>query len=328
MELIGHKQTFKQLDVATSAAHKRNTALPHMLFAGAPGCGKTSMARYIAGKLEVPFLSIVPNDLGDYKGVMRALDQLNHDNYDDHGNRIGPVTPTIMFLDEVHNLPLKGQELLGLAMERYIIESGRPNKFYWTPRFTLVGATTISGKLSKPFRDRFKLQFTFQPYNLEEMEAIVRLHSKRMAAKLLPSAVKAVAKRSRGIPRLAVGFTERIRDKMVSCGSKWGTLMLVEGVFKDMGIDQEGFTITEIKILKSLFDAGGQAVGLENLAIITEEDKKTIRDTAEPFLIRKGLMLVGGKGRTLTPKGVEYVESSGNADKPVKKEIDFDYERA
>jgi Holliday junction DNA helicase RuvB len=222
---------------------------------------------------------------------------------------------------------LKGQELLGLAMERFVIESGRPNKFHWTPKFTLIGATTMSGKLSKPFRDRFKLQFTFQPYNLEEMKEIVKYHARSMKIKLLPGAVNAIAVRSRGIPRIAVGFTERIRDKIISCGSIWGTTHLAESVFSDMGIDKEGFTLTELKILKSLFDTGGAPVGIDNLAIITEEDKKTIRDSAEPFLIRKGLILVGTKGRTLTQKGIEYIENSGKVDKLVKKDIDFNYER-
>jgi Holliday junction DNA helicase RuvB len=328
MEIIGHDNTKKQLEVAMMAAYKRNKALPHMLFSGSPGCGKTSMARYVARLFKVPFLSVVPNDLKDYKSVMKVLNQLNHHNYDDHGNRIGAISPTIMFLDEVHNLPLKGQELLGLAMERFIIESGRPNKYYWLPFFTLIGATTLPGKLSKPFRDRFKLSFVFQPYELKDMNKIVEYHSERIKIKIEPSAIEAISKKSRGIPRIAVGFVERIRDKVLAINAPWATKKLVDGVFIDMGIDEEGFTTTELKILKSLFDAGGVPVGLENLAIITEEDKKTIRDNVEPFLIRKGLILVSGKGRVLTPKGIEYIENSGKVDKPVKKEIDFDYERA
>lgn len=327
MEPIGHKKTKRQLEVAIQAARKRNTALPHMLFAGAPGCGKTSMARYIAGWLNVPFLSAVPNDLKDYKSVIKILNQLDHTNYDDRGNRIGPVNPTILFLDEVHNLPLKGQELLGLAMERFIIETGRPNRFLWTPLFTLVGATTMSGKLSKPFRDRFKLNFTFQPYDIEEMKEIVKLHARRNKILLLPKTIEEIARRSRGTPRIAVGFVERVRDKMVALGAAIGTPKVTDAVFSDMGIDKEGFTVSELRILKALFDAEGKPVGIENLAIITEEDKKTIRDTIEPFLIRKGLMMVSGKGRVLTADGIEYVESSGKADKPQKKEIPFDYER-
>lgn len=328
MEIIGHENTKKQLEVAMMAAYKRNKALPHMLFSGSPGCGKTSMARYVARRFKVPFLSVVPNDLKDYKSVMKVLNQLDHKNYDDHGNRTGPISPSIMFLDEIHNLPLKGQELLGLAMERFIIESGRPNKYFWLPFFTLVGATTLLGKLSKPFKDRFKILFTFQPYEIKEMNQIVIYHAKKLKMHMEPAAIEMISRKSRGVPRIAVGFVERVRDKVLATNSPWATKALVDEVFVDMGIDAEGFTITELKILKSLFDAGGTPVGLENLAIITEEDKKTIRDSVEPFLIRKGLILVSGKGRILTPKGIEYIENSGKIDKPVKKEIDFDYERA
>lgn len=328
MEIIGHESTKRQIEEAALAAYKRNKALPHMLYAGSPGCGKTSMARYVARRFGVPFLSVVPNDLKDYKSVMKVLNQLNHKNYDDRGNRTGPLTPTVMFLDEIHNLPIKGQELLGLAMERFIIESGRPNKYYWLPFFTLIGATTLPGKLSKPFRDRFKMVFTFQPYELKDMKQVVIHHAKRLNLNIEPKGIEAVAKKSRGIPRIAVGFVERIRDKVLAVNAPWATAELVNNVFVDMGIDEEGLTTTELKILKSLFDAGGMPIGLENLAIITEEDKKTIRDNVEPYLIRKGLILVSGKGRVLTPKGVEYVENSGKVDKPMKKEIEFDYERS
>jgi len=328
MEIIGHENTKKQLEVAMLAAYKRNKALPHIMFAGSPGCGKTSMARFVARRFKVPFLSVVPNDLKDYKTVMKVLNQLDHKNYDDHGNRIGGITPTILFIDEVHNLPLKGQELLGLAMERFIIESGRPNKYYWLPFFTLIGATTSPGKLSKPFRDRFKLNFIFQPYDLEEMDKIVLYHMKRLNIQIETAAIRIISKRTRGIPRIAVGFVERVRDKILATAAPWANKIMVEDVFVDMGIDSEGFTNTELKVLKSLFDAGGAPVGLENLAIITEEDKKTIRDSVEPFLIRKGLILVSGKGRILTPKGIEYIESTGKIDRPVKKEIEFDYQRA
>lgn len=327
MEIIGHKQTLKQLETAMLAAQKRNVALPHTLLAGAPGCGKTSMARYIASQLNVSFLSVVPNDLNSYENVIKVLNKLNHDNYDEYGNRIGIVHPTVLFLDEIHNLPLKGQELLGLVMERFIIESGITNKFHWVPYFSLIGATTIAGKLSKPFFDRFKLNFVFQPYPIEDMYEIVKYHAKVLKVKILPEAVLSIAIRSRGTPRTAVGYIERVRDRMLVYDSIIATKHLVEEVFLEMGIDKKGFTQTDLKMLKALFDAGGKPVSLDNLGIITEEDTKTIRQSVEPFLIKKGLILVSGKGRILTEKGLEYIENSGKIDKPVKKEIAFDYER-
>lgn len=327
MDLIGNELTKKQIGISMLAAKKRNTSIPHMLFSGAAGCGKTSMARYLAEKSGYPFLSVVPDELSDYTGVVKVLNQLNHDNYDDRGNRKGIVTPTILFLDEVHNTPLKGQELLGLAMERFIIESkAGQNKFIWTPRFTVIGATTMAGKLSKPFLDRFKLNFPFEPYKLDEMKEIIKLHAKQRKMILLPVAVNALAMRSRGTPRIAVRFVEMLRDRMLTLDSIMATQVLVDDMFDDLKIDEEGVTSVELKLLKTLFRAQ-TSVGLDSLAIAIEEDKKTIRDSLEPYLIRKGLMTVASRGRLITPKGIEYLENYGRVDKPVKKEIDFNYER-
>jgi Holliday junction DNA helicase RuvB len=324
--IIGHENTKKQIEVSINAAKIRNMAIPHMLFSGAAGCGKTTLARYIAEITNVPFLSVVPNDLKDYESVLSILDRLNHENYDERGNRIGQIKPTILFLDEVHNLPLKGQELLGLVMERFMIESSKPNKYFWIPFFTLIGATTLSGKLSKPFRDRFKIVFNFEPYIISDMEKIVNYHASRFKIKITSSAISEIAKRSRGTPRIAVGFVERVRDKMLSSGTIVATAPIVQSTFEELGIDEEGFSTLELRILKILFDTG-MPVGLDNLSIILQEDSKSIRDFAEPYLIRKGLILVSGKGRIITEKGVQYLKVTDKINQFIKKEIDFNYER-
>jgi Holliday junction DNA helicase RuvB len=212
-------------------------------------------------------------------------------------------------------------------MERFMIEAAKSNKYFWVPFFTMVGATTLAGKLSKPFRDRFKLTFNFQPYKIDEMIDIVKYHSERLKIKATHSAMVEIAKRSRGTPRIAVGFVERIRDKMLSINSRIATTLLVIDTFNELGIDEEGFTTLELRILKSLFEAN-VPVGLDNLSIILQEDSKSIRDFAEPYLIRKGLILVSGKGRIITEKGIQYLKNNGKADRLIKKEIDFNYERA
>lgn len=326
MDVIGHDNTKKQLEVAMSASEKMNMALPHMLFSGAAGCGKTSLARYIAEKTNSDFLSVVPNDIKDYQSVLKLLDRLDLTNYDDIGNRIGRIKPTIVFFDEVHNLPLKGQEILGLVMERFIIEANKPNKYFWVPFFTMIGATTLAGKLSKPFRDRFKLNFAFQPYNNEDMIKIVRYHAKEMSIRISIAGAEEVAKRSRGTPRIAVGYLERIRDRMIAEESDVASTYLIKETFNDMNIDDEGLTTLETRILKSLFDIS-KPVSLDNLSTILQEDSKSIKDFAEPFLIRKGLVLVSGKGRIITEKGIQHLNTSGKAGRMVKKEIDFNHER-
>lgn len=326
MEIIGHENTKKQLGVAIEAANQQNMAAPHMLFSGAAGCGKTTLANYLARTMGCPFLSVVPNDLKDYKSVLKILDKLNHESYDAWGNRSGKISPTVMFLDEVHNLPLKGQELLGLVMERFRIEAAKPNTYLWVPYFTLVGATTVPGNLSKPFRDRFKLNFLFSPYNDKEMHEIIKYHARRIGIRITIAGIYETVVRSRGTPRIAVGFLERIRDYMLSIESRVATGHLVREVFHDLQIDSEGFNELEIKLMKSLHEAG-QPVSLDNLSIIIQEDPKSIRGFAEPYLIRKGMILVSGKGRVLTDKGRTYLNNSGKADKLVKMEIDFNYER-
>lgn len=326
-QLIGHEKTKRQIIIAAQSAMKRNKAIPHILFTGAAGCGKTSMAMYLANKFGLPFLSTTPNEVKDYKSVIAVLEKLDHKAYDRKGNRIGKITPTLLFFDEIHNLPLKGQELLGLAMEKFVMDSGKSNKYYWVPFFTLIGATTIAGKLSKPFLNRFKMDFIFEPYPLNEMVEIVKVHADRLGIKLSTIGIQSIAKRGRGIPRTVVGYTERVRDKMVAIDSKWATPYLIKNVFEDMGIDEEGLTSTELKILKILLNSD-IPVSLDNLSIITEEDRKTIKDYAEPFLIRKGFILISGQGRILTEKGRKYISNSDSSIKTFQKdEIDFDYQR-
>lgn len=319
MQLIGHENTKKMLMIASTSAMRRNKAIPHALFAGAPGCGKTTMAQELARENKLGFLSVVPNDLKDYATVMRVLNQLNHEGYDQTGNRIGLVKPTLLFLDEVHNLPAKGQELLGLAMERFLIESGQPNKFIWLPYFTLIGATTLAGKLTKPFRDRFKLIFSFQHYNLDEMLKIVEMHAIRLGVATTKEGMLTIAKRSRGTPRTAVGFIENIRDRMSAARVVFAPTEMVEEVFSDLGIDEVGLTNVERRVLKTLLETGS-AMSLDNLSIVTEEDTRTLRTYIEPFLIKLGFIAVSGKGRILTPKGIEYARGI-DTKKFIKQEI-------
>jgi Holliday junction DNA helicase RuvB len=322
MKLIGHERSKRILRVAGTAARHRNMALPHMLFSGAPGCGKTSMARELASAFKLPFLSIVPDSIKDTKSVLKLLEQLDHSNYSANGDRTGIIRPTIVFFDEAHNMPLKGQELIGLVMERFILESGQPNKFVWSPYFTVVAATTLAGKLSKPFLDRLKLQFSFELYEMDEMMRIVEMHAVRLGVATSKEGMEAIARRSRGTPRVAVRYIEAVRDRMLADEQVFANLALIEDVFSDLGIDREGFSRTEIKILQALLDAGGP-VSLNNLAVITAEDIKSIQGTSEPFLIQKGMIITTGKGRTLTPKGTEYIRSSGGGKKFVKNEIAY-----
>jgi len=309
MELIGHSNTKNRIKIALDSAKRRNTALPHLLLSGAAGCGKTTTAQWLSNQGEYEYLPASPLELKTKKSVYDLLEKLNIQGYNQTGDRTGEVKPTIIFFDEIHQLPTIGQEILGLAMENFILEADIPNKLIWLPHFTIIGATTDDGKLTKPFRDRFKLKFIFEPYEDKDMRSIIRFHALKNNLLITKEAVVSLTKRSRGVPRIMVNYLETIRDVMLSQNSKIITTGLVEMTFDSIGVDSTGLTKIELKILKSLFESG-IPIGLDNLSIISNESQKTIVQTLEPFLIRRGLLIRTGKGRTITKKGVKYLEDN------------------
>lgn len=328
MDLIGHEITKTQISIALESARKRNVSLPHMLFSGAAGCGKTSMARSVANICGSDFIALFPDSISEKSEILDFLETLNHEGYDRHGNRISKIRPSVVFIDEIHRLSMTAQELLGIAMEEFKVPSGTPNKFYWLPYFTIIGATTDDGKLSKPFRDRMKMKFIFEPYSPEEAMEIVLLHARRLKIEITRAAAKAIAKRGRGVPRILVRYLERVRDYALSTGIQFIRSSVVEKVFKDMGVDETGLTPVDVKILRTLYNAK-EAIGLDNLSIIVNEAPKTLTQSIEPFLIQRGLIVRSGKGRKITSEGMRYVEEFGSLDKSKlrKVEIDANYER-
>lgn len=325
--IIGHEDTKKLISIAVKSAQKRNKALPHMLFSGLAGCGKTTIATAIASVSDVDFMPVPPDDMADTKSVLATLDKLDHSGYDKFGNRVGDIRPTIVFFDEIHKMPRKGQEVLGIAMEKYMLETGQPNKYFWIPYFTIIGATTDDGELTKPFREKFKLRFLFDAYKFEEIVDIVRLHADAKKVMITPKACRAIAQRSRGVPRIAVTHLDRIRDYMLSQGSSIITSRLAEENFKIAGIDALGLTRPEIRLLQTLYTSR-EPVGLDNLAIITNESGKNIKNTIEPYLIQRGLIVRSGKGRIITDVGRRHLESDGYVGQARNKvEISADYVR-
>jgi Holliday junction DNA helicase RuvB len=258
------------------------------------------------------------------------MERLNHDGYSQKGDRVDEIKPTIIFIDEIHNMSLQGQEILGIAMENFTMDSGFPNRRYWVPYFTVIGATTDDGILSKPFRDRFKLKFLFQPYKFKEIVEIIKVHSVEIGISITDSAAFEIANRSRGIPRIAVGFLDACRDYAYAVGSKLINTDITNRMFGDRGIDKYGLNPVEIRILKTLYK-NETPVGLDNLSIIVNEAKKTIASSIEPFLLQKGLMLRSGKGRIITDIGRQYLESNGHINGKTsginKTDIPIDYVR-
>jgi len=325
--IIGHDNTKKQVRIAIESANKRNENIPHILFSGVAGCGKTTMAMETAKGAGVDVIPASPDDFTDRNATLKLLDKLNHDNYDESGNRLGIIKPTILFLDEIHRLPAKGQEILGIAMEKFLLDTGKPNKFYWIPYFTIIGATTDDGRLTKPFREKFKMRFLFETYSLTEITDIIKVYSNSLGTFTTDRACRTLARRSRGIPRTAKSFLESARDYTMHIGAKIITSKSVKNNFKILGVDSKGLTKPEITILKALNEAN-TPIGLDNLAIIGNESVNNVKNTIEPYLIQLGLIVRSGKGRVLTEKGRRHLEDDGYLGaKKSKAEITADYVR-
>lgn len=328
--MIGNDNIKKQINIVLEAARKRSTSLPHMLFSGAPGCGKTTLARETATFGEMDFVQVPPDSIKGYKEVIDLLGGINHEGYSKSGDVVGEIKPTIIFVDEIHRLPVLGQEKLGIAMENYQLESDQDkNKYIWFPLFTLVGATTEEGLLSKPFRDRFKLNFTFKLYDTDTLTEIVAYHAGKMPEiTITGKACRDIALRGRGTPRIAIKYLERARDYAMYIGSEIITSAVTEEIFHELGIDHLGLNENERALLVALYEIG-TPVGANNLSVITNVSQKTISDSLEPFLIHKGLIMRSGRGRMLTPAGRKHVweEILNHKDSKAKKEIDINYRR-
>lgn len=323
MGLIGHDNTKKRIKVALASASTRNSCIPHMLLAGAAGCGKTTTARWLAKLGGYDFLPVSPLTLKTKKDVYLLLNKLNSIGYNSTGDRIGPIKPTIIFFDEIHQMPVIAQEILGVAMERFDLEADEPNKLIWLPYFSIVGATTDDGILTKPFRERFKIKFLYEAYNDTDMYNVACFHASKYGISITPKAVRCIVSRSRGIPRIMISYLETIRDFMLSYESEIITTNLVEITFKSLGIDKTGLTPVDISILKTLYNAD-KPIGIENLSIITNESIKSINQTIEPYLIRRELILRTGKGRTITQKGRNYLEEYGHFGKEKEQKLFID----
>lgn len=326
--LIGNPLIQKQIKIAVEAAKERNGSIPHMLFSGAPGCGKTSTARALSKIGNVSLIQCQPEALKTYTNLIDVLGDLDYSGYSRRGDKIGVIKPTVLFIDEIHRLPITGQEKLGIAMEEYRIESDREKgRYVWFPLFTVIGATTEEGLLSKPFRERFKLNFAFNTYTNEETEEIIIHHANRLEVGITKKAIRETAKRCRGIPRIAVTYLELLRDRQLSIKSEIITSAIVFDMFNDLGIDSAGLNEKERAILLILYESKSP-IGLSNLATMVNCSQTTLADSSEPFLLREGLIARGNRGRTITGKGIDYVKTyCMDSNKVLKEDIEALYTR-
>jgi Holliday junction DNA helicase RuvB len=321
-DLIGNKNIHTQLTIANGAARLHNKAMGHILFSGLAGCGKTSTATALSYLSDVPFFEVSAESIKSAEDLADLFSKFPADGYDEEtGDKEGTICPPILFIDEAHRLTLKTQEMLGIAMEsyRHSFTTGRGKKKVpqtaWVPEFTIICATTKEGMLSKPFRDRFKFSFVFNSYSIGESKDIIKLHANRKNIELDDYSIGAIARRSRGTPRLLVRYLDSLHDAMLFMERERITDDLAEAQFNLMGIDLIGLRAEDIQILKDLHSCETPQ-GLDTLAVKTNLDPKTISEVNEPYLVRLGFIERTKGGRIITELGTAHLIEQGHIERP------------
>jgi Holliday junction DNA helicase RuvB len=293
-EFVGQRTLREQLSVAIAAAAARKDALDHVLLAGPPGLGKTSLAQIVASELDVPFVQTAGPALerkGDIAAFLTALEPRS-----------------VFFVDEIHRLSRTLEETFYPAMEdrRLPITVGQGAGARVVtldlPPFTLIGATTRTGLLTTPLRDRFGIQARLEPYDLDDLAAIVRRSAGILKITIDREGARAIAARSRGTPRVANRLLKRVRDYAEVRLDGIVTSEAAHGALELMEVDELGLDRLDREILRAIcVKFGGGPVGLSTLAIAIGEEQDTVEDVYEPYLLQQGLIMRTARGRAATP---------------------------
>lgn len=304
-EYVGQKNVVENLKVFIEAARMRREPLDHVLFYGPPGLGKTTLAGIIANELGVQ-LRITSGPAIERAGDLAAI----LTNLNDHD---------VLFIDEVHRLNRSVEEVLYSAMEDYALDiiigkgpSARSIRLDLA-RFTLIGATTRAGSLSAPLRDRFGVISKFELYQLDELKKIIRRSSDILNIEIDEDSLTELARRSRGTPRVANRLLKRVRDFSQVKGSGSIDLPITDQTLRSLGIDEKGLEGLDRQILSVIIERfQGGPVGIDTIAAAVGEERVTIEDAYEPYLIQAGFLHRTQKGRMVSKEAYQHLGLSAN----------------
>jgi holliday junction DNA helicase RuvB len=298
-EYVGQERMKESLRICIEAAKQRNESLDHTIFYGPPGLGKTTIAHIIAREMGASLRStsgLVLAHAGDLAAILTNLQE--HD---------------VLFIDEIHRLPAPVEEALYPAMEDYQLDlvigqgpAARTVKLD-LPRFTLVGATTRAGALTSPLRDRFGLVHRLEFYSPVELQTIVTRSAGVLGVPIDSEGAKEIAGRARGTPRIVNRLIKRVRDYAQVKAAGQVTQAVAQDALAWLGVDTAGFDEMDRQILLTIIDkfAGGP-VGAESLAAAVQEDRSTLEDVHEPYLIQAGFLERTGRGRQATKLAFDH----------------------